>query len=218
MKARLATKPSVIEQLMPPFPPVCRRLTPGPGYLEALAAPNVDVISTAIESVVEDGIITKDGVKRKVDGIVCATGFDTTFTSRYPIYGADGVTLAERWKSAPETYMSLAVDGFPNYFSYLGPNSALGTGNLLILIEKLADYFTQCVAKMQRDNIKTMSPKPQSVKGFVEHCDKYFERTVFTMNCRSWYKGGTEDGRVSALWPGTASFAIPAYQMLILMS
>jgi hypothetical protein len=40
------------------------------------------------------------------------------------------------------------------------------------------------------------------VRRFVEHCDKYFERTVFTQNCRSWYKGGTEDGRVSALWPG----------------
>jgi hypothetical protein len=98
--------------------------------------------------------------------------------------------------------MSFAVDGFPNCFSYLGPNSALGTGNLLILIERLADYFTQCVAKMQRDNITAMSVKPESVWRFVEHCDKYFERTVFTLNCRGWYKGGTVDRRVSGLWLG----------------
>jgi cation diffusion facilitator CzcD-associated flavoprotein CzcO len=90
MKAHLAKKPSVVEQLMPSFPPVCRRLTPGPGYLEALTAQNVDVISTPIREVVEDG------VKREVDGIACATGFDTTFTSRYPIYGVNGVSLAER--------------------------------------------------------------------------------------------------------------------------
>lgn len=212
MKSRLANKPSVVSQLMPSFPPVCRRLTPGPGYLEALTAPNVDVISTPIREVVEDGIITVDGVKREVDAIACATGFDTSFTSRYPIYGVNGVTLAERWKSVPETYMSLAVDGFPNYFSYLGPNSALGTGNLLIVIERLADYFTECVMKIQRDNVAAMSPKPENVARFVKHCDKYFERTVFTLNCRSWYKGGEEHGRVSALWPGMTF--LMTFQML----
>jgi len=202
MKTRLARKPLMIDQLMPSFPPVCRRLTPGPGYLEALVQPNVDVISTPIREIVEDGIITADGTRRQVDAIACATGFDTSFHGRYPIYGEDGVTLAERWKYVPETYLSVAVDGFPNFFTYLGPNSGLGTGNLLILIERMADYFTDCAAKIQRDNIAAMSVNSNSVRRFVEHCDKYFERTVFTMNCRSWYKGGTEDGRVSALWPG----------------
>lgn len=205
MKTRLAKKPQVVDQLMPSFPPVCRRLTPGPGYLEALVAPNVDVISTPIREIVADGIITQDGTLRKVDGIACATGFDTSFTSRYPVYGLNGITLAERWKSVPETYLSLTTDGFPNYFMYLGPNSGLGTGNLLVLIERMADYFTECAAKIQRDNIASMMVRPQSVRGFVEHCDKYFERTVFTLNCRSWYKGGTLDGRVSALWPGMIS-------------
>lgn len=202
MKTRLAKKPSVLHQLMPSFPPVCRRLTPGPGYLEALVAPNVDVISTSIKEIVDDGIITEDGTHRKVDSIVCATGFDTSFTSRYPVYGINGATLAERWKSVPETYISVATDGFPNYFMYLGPNSGVGTGNLLVLIEKMADYFTECAAKIQRDHVAAMKVKPESVRDFVQHCDEYFERTVFTMNCRSWYKGGTVDGRVSALWPG----------------
>jgi len=126
------------------------------------------------------------------------------------VYGVGGVSLGDRWKDVPETYLSVATDGFPNYFNYLGPNSGLGTGNLLVLIERLADYFTECTAKIQRDNIATISPKPESVRGFVEHCDKYFERTVFTMNCRSWYKGGTEHGRVSALWPGSSLHAMEA--------
>lgn len=202
MKARLAKKASVIDQLMPSFPPVCRRLTPGPGYLEALVEPNVDVISTPIREIVEDGIVTEDGTHRKVEGLVCATGFDTSFTARYPIYGVNGVKLADRWRAVPETYMSVATDGFPNYFMYLGPNSGLGTGNLLVLIEKMTDYFTEVVAKIQRDDLVAINVKRKSVRAFVGHCDKYFERTVFTMNCRSWYKGGTEDGRVSALWPG----------------
>lgn len=50
--------------------------------------------------------------------------------------------MSERWKDTPETYLSLATDGFPNYFISLGPNAALGEGNLLLLVEKSIDYFT----------------------------------------------------------------------------
>ena len=38
MKKRLGDKKAgLLEQLVPKFPPHCRRLTPGPGYLEALS-------------------------------------------------------------------------------------------------------------------------------------------------------------------------------------
>jgi len=202
MKRRLAKKPELVEQLMPSFPPVCRRLTPGPGYLEALTDDKVDVITSEIVKVDAEGIITADGKHRPVDVLVCATGFDTTFTPRFPIIGRNGLSLADRWKHIPETYLSLATDGFPNYFISLGPNAALGEGNLLVLVERVLDYFTMCVAKMQRENIRAMWPRREAVERFTKYCDQYFSRTVFSMKCRSWYKGGTEDGRVTALWPG----------------
>jgi cation diffusion facilitator CzcD-associated flavoprotein CzcO len=202
MKRRLAQKPELADTLMPSFPPVCRRLTPGPGYLEALTDPKTDVIATEIKEVIHDGIITSDGQHRPVDAIVCATGFDTTFSPRFPIIGRNGVSLAEKWKDVPATYLSITTDDFPNYFISLGPNSALGTGNLLLLIERAIDYMTACLSKMQRDNVRSMAPKADAVKSFVDFCDSYFQTTVFSMNCRSWYKGGTADGRVSALWPG----------------
>ncbi|KAL4898718.1 hypothetical protein BDV59DRAFT_197596 [Aspergillus ambiguus] len=204
MKRRLSRKPELLDELTPSFPPICRRLTPGPGYLEALTDDKVDVITSEIVKVDADGIVTADGKHRPIDVLVCATGFDTTFTPRFPIIGRNGVSLADRWKKTPETYLSLAVDGFPNYFISLGPNSALGEGNLLLLIEKEQDYFTQCVEKMQRDNIRAMSVRQEAVERFTQHCDQYFARTVFSLKCRSWYKGGTEDGRVTALWPGSS--------------
>ncbi|KAJ9643168.1 uncharacterized protein PV06_05556 [Exophiala oligosperma] len=210
MKRRLEGKPSLVDTLMPSFPPVCRRLTPGPGYLEALTDPKVDVITTGIEKVDATGIITTDGQHHPVDAIICATGFDTTFSPRFPIIGQRGVTMAEKWKDIPSTYLSLATDGFPNYFISLGPNSALGTGNLLLLIEKVIDYVTFCLAKMQRDNIRSMAPRPDAVETFVKYCDEYFSTTVFSMDCRSWYKGGTSDGRVSALWPGSSLHSMRA--------
>ena len=32
---------------------------------------------------------------------------------------------------------------------------------------------------------------------------------MFGTKCRSWYKGGKEDGRVVALWPGSIQFFCP---------
>ena len=46
MKNRLMDDPSLIDRLVPEFPPHCRRLTPGPGYLEALSKPNLTFIQT----------------------------------------------------------------------------------------------------------------------------------------------------------------------------
>lgn len=45
MQEKLASKPEVFASMNPSYPPVCRRITPGPGYLEAICAPNVDFIS-----------------------------------------------------------------------------------------------------------------------------------------------------------------------------
>lgn len=209
MKKRLEKKPDLAETLIPSFPPICRRLTPGPGYLEALTDDKVNVITQGIVQVDETGIQTQDGKHHPVDAIVCATGFDTSFMPRIPIIGSQGQSLAERWKAVPETYLSMSTDGFPNFFVSLGPNGSLGSGNLLLLIEKAMDYMTMCVAKMQRDNIVAMAPQKQAVQRFTKYCDAYFDKTVFTLHCRSWYKGGTYDGRVSALWPGEHLYAQP---------
>lgn len=49
MKKRLGGDEELLAKLEPPFPPNCRRLTPGPGYLEALMASNLTLIQTPIE-------------------------------------------------------------------------------------------------------------------------------------------------------------------------
>ena len=96
----------------------CRRITPGLPYLNAVQRPNIDVIRTGISRVTENGIETVDGQVRKVDVLICATGFNTSFSSRFEIQGRDGVSLKDRWRvKGPEAYLSLAIAGLPNYFS-----------------------------------------------------------------------------------------------------
>ncbi len=102
--------------LIPDFPLGCRRMTPGHGYLQALTKPNVEIRRSEIKRFVAEGIELESGEVLKVDAIVCATGFDTSFCPRFPIIGRDG-NLQEKWqKETPKAYMSCAVAGLPNYF------------------------------------------------------------------------------------------------------
>lgn len=61
MSTRLGDRPDLLEAILPDFAPNCRRLTPGPGYLEALTADNVDYVTNPIEKFTQTGIQTKDG-------------------------------------------------------------------------------------------------------------------------------------------------------------
>ncbi|KAE8413601.1 hypothetical protein BDV36DRAFT_303981 [Aspergillus pseudocaelatus] len=218
MRRRLEAKPELLEQLLPEFPPLCKRLTPGPGYLEALTSPKVNVIGSAITEIDETGVITADGKHRPVDSIICATGFETSPGSGFPIIGRNGVNLRQRYANRPETYLGLCTDGFPNFFQSLGPNSFQGAGNLLIMIEQLHVYVAEIVSRMAYENIGQVEPKQQQVQNFTHFAEKYFERTVYSAECASWYKsappGATLEerkrGRVTALWPGSSLHAVKA--------
>lgn len=95
----------------------CRRLTPGLPYLLAVQEPNVYVERTPISRITAKGIMTTDGSLHEFDAIVCATGFNTSFSARFDIVGRHGRNLRELWtKDVPEAYMGLTVAGFPNYF------------------------------------------------------------------------------------------------------
>lgn len=210
MKKRLQGKPEIFDILQPKYSPYCKRMSPGPGYLEALASPKVDTITCGIDRIDEHGVITTDGVRHNADVIICATGFQTSPANRsFPIYGKSGINLRKRFEGRPETYLSVCTDGFPNFFQSMGPNSMPGAGSLLLIIEKTQVYIGQILARMAYDNIGRVEPKKQGVQSFTNYCDEFFKRTVFAEECSSWYKtaasrDGQMNGRVTALWPGSS--------------
>ena len=54
----------------------CKRIIMDPGYLDALNRPNVDLVTSPIDTVTEKGILTKDGREYEFDVLILATGFD----------------------------------------------------------------------------------------------------------------------------------------------
>ena len=220
MKQRLAQKPWIADHMIPEFAPLCKRLTPGPGYLEALCKDNVDVIPHSASRITQTGIVDDQGTLREVDTIICATGFDTSFQGRFPVYGRNGENLQDRYRVKAETYLSLTTDGFPNYFQSLGPNAGRGNGNLLIVVEASHHYFGQILRKLSSENVRTVEVKRKPVQDFTGFCDAFFQRTVFSEECGSWYKTlpvgedprKKNTGRITALWPGSNVHQIKALE------
>ena len=209
MKERLAKKPHILETLLPSFSVACRRLTPGPGYLEALVEDNVDFIPTPITKATSNSLVLQDGEERELDVLICATGFNASAPPPFPVVGMNSQTMQEKFTPYPETYMSVATDGFPNYFMMLGPNAAIGTGTLTTMMEMTGDYIVKCIRKLQKENIRKMEVQKRRVDDFSKIIDNYFKKTVYLDNCSSWYrsKGGKGD-RITGLWPGSALHAM----------
>lgn len=117
MRATLEGDERLCKALIPTFELGCRRMTPGHGYLKALTAPNVTVVTEGMKRVVPEGIELESGELLHLDAIICATGFDTSFCPRFPLHGRNG-NLQDLWRNEkPKAYMSCAVAGMPNYFS-----------------------------------------------------------------------------------------------------
>ncbi|KAI0598883.1 flavin-binding monooxygenase [Biscogniauxia sp. FL1348] len=213
MRKRLAGRPDIADFLLPSFGVGCRRPTPGPGYLEALVEPNVDFITDPIAEITATGVTLDDGRAVALDALVCATGFNTSSAPPFGVRGRGGVTLAERFghgsAGAPEAYLSMAVDPFPNFFMMLGPNSAIGSGSLTVILEAEGDYVVRCVRKMQKEDYAAMSVRPERVRDWRDYCREYFKKTVYSDTCHSWYKSGPEN-RVTGLWPGSTMHALEA--------
>ncbi|KAL4786506.1 hypothetical protein BJX76DRAFT_355053 [Aspergillus varians] len=212
MAQRLGDKSDkLLPLLLPDFAPNCRRLTPGPGYLEALARDNVEYIRTAIEAVTENRIRTVDGKERAVDAVICATGADVTDTPGFPIVNGQGVNLQQSWHAGgdpgfPDTYLGMAAADFPNLLFLGGPNAGLGfAGTAPHTIETQVTYIAKILRKASSQRIRTIVPSKGAVLDFRAYCESFFPTTVLNEGCSSWYNNQVKGGRIVAVWPGSGA-------------
>src|SRR6266436_2201698 len=96
---------------------------------------------TPIERITPTGIKTSTR-EYEFDIIIFATGFDAITGSfdKIDFRGTNGSQLKDKWKSGPQTYLGIMVDGFPNMMMLMGPHTALG--NIPRSIEYSVDWVT----------------------------------------------------------------------------
>lgn len=204
MRKKLNNNPHLVDKMIPKdFNPGCRRPTPAPGYLEALVAGNATTYTDPIGSITPTGFIDHEGKEHKVDVIICATGFDTSWLPRFPFI-AHETDLRDLWhpERGVTSYLSVGIPSFPNSFTFCGPYGPLGHGSFIPLIEQWTRYIFQAITKVQVENIKSLTPKMSPSRQFRQHADLFLQRTAWTSPCRSWFKQGKSDGQ-AAIWPGS---------------
>lgn len=93
----------------------CKRVGYDAGWLASFRRSNVELVSSAITAVTENGIETENGKFYDVDIIIWATGFHVTDTGvglSHGVYGEDGIELSEKYKARGGAYGFLGV-GLP---------------------------------------------------------------------------------------------------------
>jgi cation diffusion facilitator CzcD-associated flavoprotein CzcO len=64
--------------------------------------PHVELLTDHIQKITKIGIVIKNNRSIKVDRIIYATGFETTFKPKYPFQGRGGKDLGEVWAKRPK--------------------------------------------------------------------------------------------------------------------
>jgi cation diffusion facilitator CzcD-associated flavoprotein CzcO len=196
--------PELRERLVPDYPLGCKRVLLSNDWLETLARPNVDVVTDPIAEIEADGIVTEDGEKREVDAIILATGFATTdFLAPMAVTGLEGRDLNEAWRDGAEAYLGLAVSGFPNMFMLYGPNTNLGAGSIIYMLESQIGYVVDAVRVLERAKLNYLDVRGEAQGGFNREIQERLSGSVWMAGCSSWYV--TESGKVTNNWPGVTT-------------
>ncbi|KAE8418416.1 hypothetical protein BDV36DRAFT_283037 [Aspergillus pseudocaelatus] len=204
MASKLNYDPELCRKLIPKWEVGCRRVTPGPGYLESFSRPNCNLSDSPITKLSENAVHTADGQVFECDVVICATGFDVSHRPKFPLIGLNGANLTEKWADEPESYLSVATAGFPNYFIFTGPNSLGGHGSLVEALNWTGDYFVKWIKKIASEDIKSVVPKKSAEEASVRYGDEVHKTIAWTGGCKSWYKRNKTNGRVTALFGGSA--------------
>jgi cation diffusion facilitator CzcD-associated flavoprotein CzcO/acetyl esterase/lipase len=203
LNLRLGVKdPELRRRVTPDHEPMCRRLIMSAGYYSAIQRPNVTIETERIERIESKGVRLADGRLIEVDILVLATGFDAHAYLRPMAVAGAGRTLEEAWADGPRAYRTVALPGFPNLFTIMGPHSPIGNFSLIAVAESQAAYVLGWIEALRRGEVVAVSPTDEATD---EATDEYnaelraaLPDTVWASGCTSWYLG--PDG-LPELWP-----------------
>ena len=183
--------PAIAEKLIPKNHGFGTRRVPlESGYFEVYNQSNVkliDITETPIERITPTGIKTS-AAEYEFDIIIYATGFDaiTGAFDRIDIRGVDGVSLKEKWKDGPQTFLGILVDGFPNMLMVMGPHA--GLGNFPRAAEYSADWVTALIRFARDRGVTRIEATAAGAAAWTDHVIAASEGLLFT-EVDSWMTG-----------------------------
>ncbi|HET7736341.1 MAG TPA: NAD(P)/FAD-dependent oxidoreductase [Nocardioidaceae bacterium] len=201
---RSVRDPELRRRFTPDYEPGCKRLIIGSGFYRLFRDGAAQLVDTAIDHIEPRGVVTVDGVLHELDVLVTATGFDTQlYTRPMELVGSEGTRLSDLWEKRIFGYKSIALPGFPNVFTLLGPQSPFGNQSLFGVAETQMNFVMDRLAEWRRGEFESMSPTPEATERFNAEVRDAMPNTIWvTGGCDSWYLG--PDG-TPTIWPWTVA-------------
>ena len=198
---RQVKNPATRAALTPDYAPGCKRLLLSNDWLPTLDRPDVDLVTSGLASVTENGVVEASGRHHQVDTIIFATGFTPTEPPvSHLLRGNDGRTLAQHWGGSPQAHRGTTVAGFPNLFLMYGPNTNLGHSSIVYMLESQANYLVSALNAMKTRGIAAVEVVESAQRQHNSWVDAELEGTVWNAGgCSSWYLDA--NGRNSTMWP-----------------
>ncbi len=98
----------------------------------------------------------------------------------------------------------MSVPGFPNLFLMYGPNTNVGAGSIIYMLESQARYIRQAVRYLGAHPGRFVSAKSEVEQSWDDWLQNRLKDTPWNF-CSSWYRNAS--GRITNNWPGmTALF------------
>lgn len=175
--------------LKPSYMVGCKRKIYDPNYLVQLHRPNVHLTDDPIIEATETEIITKSGDHYPADVIVVANGFDTIFDLN--VTGKGGITIKDHWDSVggPQTYNTISVANFPNFFMIFGPNAASGHTTVLYGIENSINLMMRVAGPVLRNQQASVDVTLEAEQTYNKEAQAVLKRRVWE-DCTNFYNNG----------------------------
>ena len=187
----------LLAKVIPDYPPMGKRMLQDNGtWLRTLQRDDVDLIRDGIAAIDPDGVSTVDGVHRRADILVWATGFDVNHQlGPIDIRGLDRVSLNEAWGDAPFAYLGVTVSGFPNLYCMYGPGTNAVNGTSIIYnSECQMRYIMGCLDMVIANNARWAAPKAQVCADYHRRNQDQLKTMVYTHpKVVSYYRNSAGD-------------------------
>jgi len=207
------------EILTPDYGVGCKRRIFDASWFPGLNDPVIELTTLPLTSVAEKSVTLGPGrtypdpkvasnapshqVEIPADVIILANGFETT-TWLHPleITGRGGKKLHDVFdeRGGPQMYMGTAMDGFPNFFTIFGPNTATGHSSVILASENMVELSLKFIKPILKGDVKTAEIKRAAEVEWARDTQNALKKRVWnTGGCKSWYQ--TESGWNSTVYP-----------------
>jgi len=197
----------------------CKRPLLLDDYYPIFNASHVELETDPVVALTEHGVVSKskksDAKKeREVDVLIWGTGYrPAEFGVAYPCKGRSGVLLSDKYRPENFSLYGIAIDDFPNFFTYLGPNSLAFEASVIEELEKQSTHnalVTKYIYEKNKGSFRfAVEPREEIVKSWTLSLrDGQSKHPANVPSCESYYK--SPEGNIY-FWP----FAIKKYYNII---